>query len=240
MLTPSGSALGYAAGGLNFPVSVAIDSGGTNWVVDYGNSHLTLLDPSGNPISGAAGYTTNQFAFPVAVAVDGNCYGYVANQSASTITRVARDGSSFTSYTTGNGASGVVIDGTNNLWVANYYGNSVGLLSTTGTVVSSALMGGGINHPQGIAIDGNGNAWVANYRGPSLSELASATSATPGAALSPAAGLGPDAQLLEAFAIAIDGSGNIWVTNFGNNTLTEFVGLAAPVKTPIFGPITQP
>ena len=95
--------------------------------------------------------------------------------------------------------------------------------------------GGGLNHPQGIAVDGAGNVWVANYRGPSITELAGAASSTPGKVLSPPAGFAPDAGLLQAFAIAIDASGNVWATNFGSNTLTEFVGLAAPVKTPLLG-----
>jgi hypothetical protein len=34
-------------------------------------------------------------------------------------------------------------------------------------------------------------------------------------------------------AIAIDGSGNVWVTNTGDSSLTEFVGAAAPVVTPL-------
>ncbi len=46
--------------------------------------------------------------------------------------------------------------------------------------------------------------------------------------------------MLEAFALAIDASGNLWVTNFGNDTLTEFVGLATPVKTPLLGPPQAP
>ena len=37
------------------------------------------------------------------------------------------------------------------------------------------------------------------------------------------------------FSVAIDGAGNLWVTNFGNNSVTEFVGLAAPLKTPLIG-----
>jgi hypothetical protein len=32
---------------------------------------------------------------------------------------------------------------------------------------------------------------------------------------------------------AIDGSGNVWVNNRNNGTLTELLGLAAPVVTPI-------
>jgi hypothetical protein len=65
--------------------------------------------------------------------------------------------------------------------------------------------------------------------------LAGAGATTPGAALSPAGGLGADAALLEAYAIAIDASGNVWVSNFGSNTLTQFIGVAAPVRTPLLG-----
>jgi hypothetical protein len=231
---------GYSAGGLNYPVAVSIDSTGVSWVVDYGNSHITLLNNSGTPLSGATGYTTDQFAFPVAIAVDSRRRGFVANQSSNTITRVAPDGSNFQSFVTGSGASGIAVDASDNVWVANYYDDSVGLLSSSGVVVSSGYKGGGIVHPQGIAVDGAGNIWVANYRGPSISELAGASATTPGAILSPTAGFGPDARLLEAFALAIDAGGNIWVSNFGSNTITEFVGMAAPVRTPMLGPVALP
>jgi len=237
---PVSGTTGFSQGGLNFPVSIAIDTSGTSWVVDYGNSHLTLMSNSGTPLSGTAGYTSSGFEFPVAVTVDSKCYGFLANQSGDTITRVAPDGSSFTDFVTGSGASGVAVDQSDNVWVANYYGNSVGLLSSAAKIISSNYTGGGINHPQGIAVDGAGNVWVANYRGPSLSELAGASATVPGAVLSPAAGYGSGAKLLEAFAIAIDAAGNVWVTNFGSNTLTEFVGLAAPVKTPLLGPVAIP
>ena len=231
----------YSAGGLNFPISVAFDTSGVAWVVDYGNSHLTLLTNSGTPLSGTAGYTTNEFVFPVAVATDSQCNGWVANQSANTITKVIADGSSFTSYAVGQGPSGVAVDEVNNVWSANYYGNSVGLVSAKGSVLSGAgYTGGGLDHPQGIAADGAGNVWVANYRGPSLTELAGAAASSPGQVLSPAAGWAPEAGLLEAFATAIDASGNVWVSNYGSNTLTEFVGLAAPVKTPLLGPVRVP
>jgi len=237
---PVSGATGFSQGGLNFPVSIAIDTTGTSWVVDYGNSHLTLMTNTGTPLSGTSGYSSSGFEFPVAVAVDSRCYGFVANQSGNTITRVAPDGSAFTDFVTGSGASGVAVDQSDNVWVANYYGDSVGLLSSDAKIISSNFIGGGVNHPQGIAIDGAGNAWVANYRGPSLSEFAGASATSPGAALSPAAGYGSGAKLLEAFAIAIDAGGNVWVTNFGSNTVTEFIGLAAPVKTPLLGPVTTP
>jgi hypothetical protein len=232
---------GFSQGGLNYPVAITIDGSGTSWVVDYGNSHLTLLGNSGTPLSGTTGYTSSQLAFPVAVGVDSKCYGFVANQATDTITRVPPDGSAFISFATGGGASGVAVDASDNVWVANYYDDSVGLLSSAAKVLSSGgFKGGGLAHPQGIAIDGAGNVWVANYRGPALTELAGASATIPGAPLSPAAGFGPDAKLLEAFALALDAGGNIWITNFGSNTITEFVGMAAPVRTPLLGPVALP
>jgi hypothetical protein len=231
----------YASGGINFPLSVAFDTSGVSWVVDYGDSSITLLDSTGAPLSGTAGYASKSLVFPVAVATDAKCNAYVANQSSNTITQVLADGSEFTDFTVGDGPSGVAIDAPGNIWSANYYGDSIGLVSTSGTVLSgTGYTGGGIDHPQGIAVDGTGNVWVANYRAPALSELAGATATTPGAILSPTAGWAPDSNLSEAFGLAIDASGNIWITNFATNLLTEFVGLAAPVQTPQLGPVRIP
>ena len=238
-LTSSGASLagnGYLNGGLNYPLSVAIDPNGTVWVVDYGNSHLTLLNSSGTPLSGSSGYTTPLFAFPVAVAVDGNHFGWIVNQSSNNITKVAPDGSSFTNYNCCDLASGLAIDQGDNIWVANYFGNTVSLVTNGGTTLANSLNGNGsINHPQGIAVDGAGTVWVANYRAGYLTELAGANSGVPGASLSPATGIGGDANLLEAYALSLDASGNIWVSNQGNNTITKFIGLAVPVKTPLSG-----
>jgi streptogramin lyase len=227
---------GFTSGGLNFPIAVAIDTDSSAWVVDYGNSRLTHLSSSGQPLSGSAGYSSAQLIFPVAAAIDGSHNVWVANQSSTTVTKVAPDGSQFTSYSCGNGPSGLAIDQLGNVWVANYYGNSISEVSASGAVLSNGpYTGGGIDHPQGIAIDGAGNVWIANYRGPALTELAGAASSAPGAVLSPPGGLGPDAALLEAYAIAVDASGNLWISNFGSNILTEFIGLAAPVRTPLLG-----
>lgn len=245
-LSPAGVSLagpgGYTAGGLNYPISVAIDPNQTAWVVDYGNSYLTLLSPTGTPLSGSNGYTSPLFAFPTAVVVDGNHFGWVANQASNTVTKVAPDGSSFTNFDCCNGASGLAIDQSNDVWVANYYGDSVSLISNAGTVVSKGgyTGGGGINHPQGIAVDGGGNVWVANFRAPYLTELSGIQSAVVGKPITPAGGYGGDAALLEAYGIAIDASGNLWVSNFGNSTVTKFLGLAVPVKTPLSGTVKQP
>ncbi len=231
----------YDSGGIDFPIAVAFDTGGVSWVVDYGDSSITLFDSTGAPLSGTSGYSAANLQFPVAVATDAKCNAYVANQPSNTITRVLADGSGFTDFTVGDGPSGLAIDASGNIWTANYYGDSVGLVSSAGTVVSgNGYTGGGLAHPQGIAVDGSGTVWVVNYRSPALSELAGATTTTPGAILSPPAGWATDSGLSQAFGLAIDAGGNLWATSFATNTLTEFVGLATPVQTPQLGPVRIP
>jgi hypothetical protein len=226
---------GFTVGGIDYPTAVAIDTDGSAWVVDYGNSHITHLSSSGQALSGASGYTSAQFNFPASAAVDGSHNVWVTNLSGTTVTKVSPDGSQFTSYACCYGPSRMAFDQQGNAWVANFSGSSMSEVSAGGTVVSNGgYTGGGINQPQGVAIDGAGEVWIANYSGPSITELAGAGT-TAGTPLSPVGGLGADAKLLEAFTIAVDASGNLWVSNKGNNTLTEFVGLAVPVRTPLIG-----
>jgi streptogramin lyase len=233
------SGTGFASGGLNFPIAAALDTDGTAWIVNYGNASLTTLSGTGQPLS-ATSYTATSFAFSTSVAIDASHNAWIGNQNDDALTRISPDGTQSLRVSCCNGPNGLAIDQHGNIWAANYFGDSVSEISSTGTVISSGYTGGGIDHPQGMAIDGSGNVWIANYRGPSLTELTGSASTNPGHPISPTAGWAPDADLLEAFALAIDASGNLWVTNFGDDTLTEFVGLAAPVKTPLLGPPQTP
>lgn len=232
----------YSSGGLNFPNGVAQDSTGVAWIVDYGNSHLTLLDNSGNALSGTSGYTSDQLQFPVAVAVDSQRRGWLTNQGDKTVTRISADGSNIVSFTVGSGPSGVAVDANDNVWTANYYGDTLGLISKDGTVLSGStgFSGAGVSHPQGIAVDGSGRLWVANHLAAGISEVAGASETTPGQAISGSSGYGSDSTLLQAYGAAIDQAGNFWVTSFGNNLLFEYIGAAVPVKTPMAGPVVVP
>ena len=155
---PLSGSTGFASGGLNYPIAVAIDPNNTTWVLDYGNSHLTQLSSLGAALSGAAGYISPYFAFPVALAVDASHNVWVANFSDVTVTKVSQDGKTFTNYACCNAPDGLAIDQAGNVWIANYYGDSVSQISPTGAVVSNGAYtaGGTIYHPQGIAIDGGG------------------------------------------------------------------------------------
>jgi streptogramin lyase len=243
-LNSSGAALqtGLTGGGINFPIAVAADTNGNIWFADYGDSKVTLLDNSGTPISGSGGWGATSLAFPVALAVDSGHNAWVTNQAGQLpITKVSPDGSIVTNYNCDcDGASGVTIDQGGNVWIANYYGNSISEVNSCGAIILGAATGGGVDHPQGIAVDGAGTVWVTNFLGNSLSEIAGSSSSASGTFLSPSTGFGSDAAILQPYGLAVDASGNIWVSNFGNNTLTQFLGVASPVKTPLIGPAQQP
>ena len=248
VLNPSGQPLsgttGFTAGGVYYPIAIAIDTDSSAWVLDYGNSHLTHLSNSGAPLSGATGYTSSYFVFPAALAIDAAHNVWVTNQEDVTVTKVSPDGQTFTNFTCCNGSSGLAIDQQGNVWVSNFYGNSVSRISSTGSVVSNGTYTANntLLSPQATAVDGNGNVWVGGFHAGYLTELAGATSVTPapGQPISPAAGWAPDAKLFGAYAIVIDPSGNIWVSNLYGASVTEFIGMAAPVKTPLLGPPQAP
>ena len=243
-LNPSGQLLasGITSGGIYFPVAATADSNGNMWIVDYGDSRVTLFNSSGTPLSGSNGWGGTSLEFPVALAVDSNHNAWVANQSGQLpVTKISADGSQTTNYPCNcDGASGIATDQNNNVWIANYNGDSISEINSCGTTLLAGVQGGGVLHPQGIAVDGAGTVWVANYRGNSLSEIAGSFSNSPGTFVSPSTGLGTDAALLDPYGLAIDGSGDIWVTNSANNTLTQFIGVATPVKTPLAGPPQVP
>jgi len=228
-------ASGYYQGGLSFPDALAADTNGDIWVANDGDSSGTLLSSSGSSLSGTSGYGSGSMAFPAAVVVDGNHNAWFANQSSTTITEISLDGSVVKSVSCCDGASGIAVDQYNNVWVANYFGNSVSQVTTSGTVVSSGYTASSVNHPSGIAIDGAGNIWITNFQGNSIDEIYGAGSGQVGTVAAPLNGYGTDTGLNGPFGIAVDASGNVWVSNFGGNTLIIFVGLAAPTRTPAVG-----
>lgn len=225
--------------GIFYPFGVAIDTTGLLWVADYGDVTVSLVNSNG---SAYGSYQSALFNFPLGIAVDGNHNGWAANASYTTVTRVSQDGKSITAFNVGSGPYNVSVDANNNVWVVNYISNSVALVTGAGVVKSTypGYTDATISSPENLSLDGNGNVWVINYHGNSITELAGASASTPGAVLSPAKGWGYDTQIPQAYGSGIDRSGNVWVASQANNTLTEFVGMAAPTKTPVIGPVVKP
>jgi len=131
----------------------------------------------------------------------------------------------------------------------------------TRTSLTSGSTGATLSNPFGVAVDGNGNVWVTNrcgndntcdYPSTASSTLVEINGATD-TAISPSTNYLPKTQypatatgftaiMTDPLNLAIDPSGNIWITNYagdlgtpnGNDSsIVEIVGAAAPVVTPL-------
>ena len=141
------------------------------------------------------------------------------------------------------------VDPSENPGVAMF--NKRGERSPTG-----GFTGGGLTVPWRIAVDGADTVWVANFEKGGLTNFCGATrSACPkghktGDPISPD-DTGYTSELLDRnTGVAVDSSGNVWLTNNWKNIpiqtnpagdgLVVYLGLAAPVLTPSIGPPRQP
>jgi DNA-binding beta-propeller fold protein YncE len=129
--------------------------------------------------------------------------------------------------------AGLHVDGQGNIWVADSRNSRVQKYDAQGNLIGVIGRGGNapgsFNEPWAVTTDAAGNVYVAdtwNHRiqkfSPSLEFIA--TWGEPGPQ--------QDANLLQLFgprAIAIDGEGNLWVTDTGNKRLIRY----APDGTPL-------
>ena len=230
---------------------MAIDAQGNLWITN--GTGIVEFNSFGMELSPAGGFFNNGVLNTGAVAVDSANHVWEENQVPGFVDNLAdltnpggqlitNIGSQiFTSTTTPLAA-----DASGNIWYSGP-GNA-GLCKMppfTGTNVpqlpSCHQGGGGVDLPelnaQGVALDGSGTVWVPSAGGTQpfvgilppnvlpFNPTLYGNVSFPGTFVSPSLAAGP-------LRAAIDGSGNIWVL-LANNTVTEYVGLAVPVVTPI-------
>lgn len=226
------SAPAYYDGSLSYPVALSADTNGNVFIGNYApNSAATVYNSTGAVVS--TGLGSGNLSFPDALAVDAHHGVWLGNYSDNTLTHVASDGTILSRPSCCGGIQGLATDAAGNVWTANYISSTFSEVADNGTVLVQRQQGGGITAPVGVAVDAGQNVWFANYHGASISHIAgSAGTVAAGTALSPATGLGVDAGLSLPYGIAADRSGNVWVSNFNNNKLVMFFGLAAPTATP--------
>jgi len=124
-----------------------------------------------------------------------------------------------------NGGSGIAIDQAGDVWSGITGGTSVVEFDNTGVMLRT-IAGGGIASPVALAISGSGHVWIANTNN-TLSLLKS-----DGTVISSASGLSGE-PLSTPSDLAIDASGSVWVSNAGDSSVTQFLGAADPVVTPL-------
>ncbi len=235
-INPGGSATGTATMTVNttgaVPAGVnvahgAIDSEGDMWVTsENGGNRIARITPTGAtvfpPIT-----TVEQPEFP-AIDNGGNAWIPIQETNAE-IYKVSPTGGQtvLTSNSTGaqlTSSFGAAVDGNGNVWVANRCGNYGNCGNTAGENSIVVINGGGstpgtANTAISPQARGTGrNAIPGNYI-PEAQYPADATTFTP---------------ILDGpLNLAIDPSGNVWITNYTGGGVVELIGAAAPVATPL-------
>jgi hypothetical protein len=225
----------YTAGGLEGSGPLAFDGNGNLWVGNNGAT-VTELSPNGAGLSPSTGWATGGVSGAAALALDTLGNSWIADSGGDDVTVLSSNGVAIPSSPyLGNGLDGpfaIAIDSTGGAWVANRTGSSLSRFSSSGDAIAgSPFRGAGLNAPVDMALDGLGNVWLVNSGSNSISEFLSS-----GKAQSGVGGYG-SSSLANPYRLAIDRSGSVWVTNLGSSsptagTITQIVGVAAPVVTP--------
>jgi len=199
----------------------------------------------GSPIS------LSQLAQPTDVVVDWMGHVIVSDYGASGAGGVEildqATGTPLTHSTAGAAhPSKLALDSSHNIWELDPTTAQIFNLDSTGATGTAA--GSGISIPNAhqissMAIDGLGNVIV-----PSCYQTCTGSTSDPADALfivnntgtlvTPAKGL-QSPSLSNPVSLAFDSSGNAWVANAGNGYITEFIGIAAPVQTPISAAVSN-
>ena len=260
---------------LNSPGGIAVDGSGNVFVADTANSRIRRISSTGTITTvagnGAFGFggdngaaTSATFNGPTGVAVDGAGNLFVADSSNNRIRKISPGGTVTSIAGTGtfgfggdNGPAsgaglaypmGMAVDGSGNVYFADYGNNRVRRVSAAGSITTIA--GGGavgslgdngpatnayLASPRGVAIDAAANLYVADAYDNRVRKVSAGVITT--VAGTGVAGYGGDngaasAAILDGpSGVALDSRGDLYIADLLNRRIRK-VALTAPPNPP--------
>ena len=192
------------------PVGLAVDSGGSLYVAEYGNDTIRRISPFGlvSTVAGVAGLSGNsdgtnsvaRFFEPEGIAVDAATNLYVADTGNHTVRKIS-------------------LDSTGANWVIMTLAGSPGQSGDIDGAGSAARF----YYPEGMAVDSAGNVYVGDSINRTIRKISPAgfvtTLAGPGGSYGSADGTVLNARFDEPYGVAVDASANLYVADTFNNTI---------------------
>ena len=244
------------------PFGVALDGAGNLYLADRLNQAIRRVTPAGavSTLAGAPGTigstdgagSAARLYYPSGLALDASGNIYVAQDLNHTIRKITSAGvvttlAGFPGVAGGadgtgsgarfNGPSGLAVDGSGNIFVADQYNHTIRKVTAGGVVTTLAGLAGSsgstdgtgsaarFNVPSGVTIDSSGNLFVADEYNDTIRKVTSAGVVTTLAGLAGstgrADGTGSAARFYLPYAVAVDGAGNVCVADLANDRIRK-------------------
>jgi sugar lactone lactonase YvrE len=215
---------------LNGPNGVAVDASGNLFIADEWNQRIRRVEAATGVITTVAGNGTA---------------GFSGDGGTATSASLARP-------------TGVAVDAAGNLFIADQWNYRIRRVeATTGVITTVAGDGrqgfggdGGaatsasLNTPTRVAVDGSGNLFIADYGNARIRRVEAASGVITTVAGNGIWGFGGDggaatsANLYFPYGLAVDGSGNLFIADYGNVRVRR-VQAASGVITTVAGDGTR-
>jgi sugar lactone lactonase YvrE len=258
------------AASFSYPKGVTVDVSGNIYIADNYNHKIRKISPAGvvstlagNGTAGAtnATGTAASFSSPMGLTVDAAGNVYVADSAnhkirkitpTGIVTTLAGTGSTGWTDATGTSASfdapsGVTVDPSGNIYVADTYNHKIRKITPTGVVTTFA--GGNISgwtngtgtaarfdSPIGATMDISGNLYIGEYGNNEIRKITPAkvvTTLAGGLMSGSNNGTGSAASFDRPMGVAVDASGNVYIADSANYLIRKIT--TAGVVTTLAG-----